>query len=144
MGNLAGIVLGEASAEIRSAADVALIGMGETTEDVGVVHALYLFFLWPSSARSELRRAPSFARLPPLLLSSLRLAIRSSAAAERRMVEVAGVEPASEAALAKHLRAYCTFDLVAGMPMRGLIRRHASDCTACGVQTSNPARGPAE
>ena len=42
MGNLAGIVLGEASAEIRSAADVALIGMGETTEDVGVVHALFL------------------------------------------------------------------------------------------------------
>ena len=62
----------------------------------------------------------------------------------RRLVEVAGVEPASETALAKLLRAYCTFDLVAGMPMPGLIRRHASDCTACGVQTSNPARGPAE
>ena len=38
MGNLAGIVLGEASAEVGSAADVALGGMGETAEDVGVVH----------------------------------------------------------------------------------------------------------
>ena len=45
VGNLAGIVLGEASAEVGSAADVALIGMGETAEDVGVVHVLFLSFL---------------------------------------------------------------------------------------------------
>ena len=38
MRNLAGIVLGEASAEVGSAADVALIEVRETTEDVGVVH----------------------------------------------------------------------------------------------------------
>ena len=38
MRNLAGIVLGEASAEVGSTADVALFGMGETAENVGVVH----------------------------------------------------------------------------------------------------------
>ncbi len=42
MGNLAGIVLCEAGAEVGSAADVALVGMGETAEDVGVVHGKLL------------------------------------------------------------------------------------------------------
>ena len=92
----------------------------------------------------ELRRAPSFARLPLLLLSSLRLAIRSSAAAERRMVEVGGVEPPSETALAKRLRVYQTFSLAQSMPICGLIPAQTPDCTACGVQTPNFARGPAE
>ena len=38
MRNLAGIMFCEAGAEIGSAADVALVGMGEAAEDVGVVH----------------------------------------------------------------------------------------------------------
>ena len=38
MGNLASIVFCQAGAEIGSAADVALVGMGEATEDIGVVH----------------------------------------------------------------------------------------------------------
>ena len=45
MRNLAGIVLGEAGAKIGCAADVTLIGMGETAENVGVVHVLFLSFL---------------------------------------------------------------------------------------------------
>ena len=45
MRNLAGIVLGEAGAEVRSAADVTLVGMGDAAEDVGVVHVLFLSFL---------------------------------------------------------------------------------------------------
>ena len=42
MGNLTGIVFCEAGAEVGSAADVALGGMGEAAEDVGVVHVLFL------------------------------------------------------------------------------------------------------
>lgn len=38
MRNLPCIVSCQAGAEVGSAADVALVGMGETTEDVGVVH----------------------------------------------------------------------------------------------------------
>ena len=39
-----------------------------------------------------------------------------------RMVEVGGVEPPSETALAKHLRVYSAFDLASGTPTNGLIR----------------------
>ena len=39
---MAGIVLGEAGAEVGSAADVALVWMGETAENVGVVHGKLL------------------------------------------------------------------------------------------------------
>ena len=40
------------------------------------------------------------------------------------MVEVGGVEPPSETALAKHLRVYSAFDLASGTPTNGLIRTH--------------------
>ena len=42
MGNLTGIMLGKTSAEIRGAADVTLVGAGETAEYVGVVHGIVL------------------------------------------------------------------------------------------------------
>ena len=42
---LAGVVLGEAGAEIGGATDVALVWMGVTAENVGVVHVLYLSLL---------------------------------------------------------------------------------------------------
>ena len=38
------------------------------------------------------------------------------------MVEVGGVEPPSETALAKLLRVYSAFDLASGTPTNGLIR----------------------
>ena len=42
MGNLASIVFCEACTEVGCAADVALGGMREAAEDVGVVHVLFL------------------------------------------------------------------------------------------------------
>ncbi len=59
------------------------------------------------------------------------------------MVEVGGVEPPSETALAKRLRVYSAFDLAFGTPANGLIRKHPLDFTGCGVQAENPATGPA-
>ena len=44
--NLAGIVLCETGAEVGCAADVALVGVGETTEDVGVVHGELLLVFY--------------------------------------------------------------------------------------------------
>ena len=54
--NLAGIMFCEASAEVGSAADVALVRMGETTEDVGVVHGMggLGFLLTRASKRNTL------------------------------------------------------------------------------------------
>lgn len=43
------------------------------------------------------------------------------------MVEVRGVEPLSETALAKLLRVYCAIDLGRGTPTHGLIRIHPLD-----------------
>ena len=45
------------------------------------------------------------------------------------MVEVGGVEPPSETALAKHLRVYSAFDLASGTPTNGLIRTQPLGCT---------------
>ena len=59
------------------------------------------------------------------------------------MVEVGGVEPPSETALAKHLRVYSAFDLASGTPTNGLIRTQPLDYAGCGVQAENPAAGPA-
>ena len=75
MGDLARIVFCQAGAKIGSEADIALIGVRETVEDVGIVHDLFLYFL----------------------------ATRSSVIAELRMVEVRGVEPLSETASARCL-----------------------------------------
>jgi hypothetical protein len=52
MGNLTGIMLGEAGTEIGGAADVALIWMGETAENVGIVHRGIPFFIQPSFAKA--------------------------------------------------------------------------------------------
>ena len=59
------------------------------------------------------------------------------------MVEVGGVEPPSETALAKRLRVYSAFDLAFGTPTNGLIRKQPLDYAGCGVQAENPAAGPA-
>ena len=44
MGDLARIVFCQAGAKIGSEADIALIGVRETVEDVGIVHDLFLYF----------------------------------------------------------------------------------------------------
>ncbi len=59
------------------------------------------------------------------------------------MVEVGGVEPPSETALAKRLRVYSAFDLASGTPTNGLIRMQPLGYAGCGVQAENPAAGPA-
>ena len=64
--------------------------------------------------------------------------------AERRLVEVGGVEPPSGKALAERLRAYAAFDPGSGMPTAGLIRFPAPDCTCLGAQVSGPQTRPAE
>ena len=78
-----GLCLCEAGAEVGSAADVALVGMGDAAENVSVVHGdipldvsvgvflvelvllCSLFYGLSPPPLFELRRAPSFARRPP-------------------------------------------------------------------------------
>ena len=54
MRNLAGIVLGEAGAEVGSAADIALVGVRDTAKDVGVVHGELLLGVYDACFFIEL------------------------------------------------------------------------------------------
>ena len=55
------------------------------------------------------------------------------------MVEVAGVEPASETASPERLRVYCAIGLGCGMPTHGLIRIHPLGSAPCGGRAEPPA-----
>ena len=57
----------------------------------------------------------------------------------KQMVEVAGVEPASEMESDERLRVYATFDLGCGRPMTGLIRNHPLGSVPCSARTERPA-----
>ena len=79
-------------------------------------------------SRVALRRGTSLPLRVRLCLA-LRLAEPKLSFAERRLVEVGGVEPPSEAALTKLLRVYSAFDLARGMPTDGLIPKQPLGCT---------------
>jgi len=90
---LAGIVLLKAPLQIGRVTAVELLGMRGALKHVSVEHVLFGWPGLPSVARRwssppslKLRRAPSFAR-------------QRASGAERRMVEAAGVEPASLAGI---------------------------------------------
>ena len=60
------------------------------------------------------------------------------------MVEVAGVEPASETESVERLRVYPAVYLGQGMPAGGLIPVHPLDSAPCGGRTEPPAAWPAK
>ena len=64
--------------------------------------------------------------------------------AERRLVEVGGVEPPSEIASTKLLRVYPAFDLARGMPTGGLILRQPFGYTNFGARAESSEASPAE
>ena len=96
----------------------------------------------PAYAPSVLRRGTS-RPLRVRLCLALRLAEPKLSFAERRLVEVRGVEPLSETALPEHLRVYPAIDLGRGMPTGGLIPIHPFGSAPCSVRAENPAAWPA-
>ena len=96
----------------------------------------------PAYAPSVLWRGTSHPLRVRLGLA-LRLAEPKLSFAERRLVEVAGVEPASETASPERLRVYCAIGLGCGMPTHGLIRIHPLGSAPCGGRTEPPAAWPA-
>ena len=64
--------------------------------------------------------------------------------AERRLVEVGGVEPPSETASNKLLRVYPAFDLARGMPTGGLILKQPFGYTNFGARAESSEASPAE
>ena len=78
------------------------------------------------------------------LCFALRLAEPKFSKAERRLVEVARVELASEMASIEHLRVYWAFGLGRGMPAHGLIPSHPLDSAPCSGQVEPPAAWPAK
>ena len=65
-------------------------------------------------------------------------AVLDGARVPKMMVEVRGVEPLSETALAKLLRVYCAIDLGHGTPTHGLIRIHPLGSAPLSGRTEPP------
>ena len=97
----------------------------------------------PAYAPSVLRRGISLPLRVRLCLA-LWLAEPKLSFAERRLVEVGGVEPPSETASTKLLRVYPAFDRARGMPAGGLIPKQPFGYTSCGARAESSAASPAE
>ena len=96
----------------------------------------------PAYAPSVLRRGTSLPLRVRLCLA-LRLAEPKLSFAERRLVEVGGVEPPSGAASTEHLRVYPAFGLGTGTPAGGLIPFHPFGSAPCSGRKEPPAAWPA-
>ena len=97
----------------------------------------------PAYAPSVLRRGTSLPLRVRLCLA-LRLAEPKLSFAERRMVEVRGVEPLSETESTKLLRVYGAFDLGSGTPTSGLIRNHPLGSAPLSERAEPPQAWPAK
>ena len=97
----------------------------------------------PAYASSKLRRGTSLPlRVRPVF--ALRLAEPKLSFAERRLVEVRGVEPLSETAPHELLRVYPAFNLDQSTPTGGLIPKQPFGYTNCGARAESSAASPAE
>ena len=96
----------------------------------------------PAYAPSVLRRGTSLPLRVRLCLA-LRLAEPKLSFAERRLVEVRGVEPLSETESTKLLRVYGAIDLGSSTPTSGLIRDHPFGSAPCSTRAESPAAWPA-
>ena len=97
----------------------------------------------PAYAPSVLRRGTSLPLRVRLCLA-LRLAEPKLSFAERRLVEVRGVEPLSETESTELLRVYGAFGLGRSTPTPGLILFHPFGSAPCSTRAESPAAWPAK